>query len=105
MKGIVKKNFWGSDTFMVMLIIVFSLAILSLITLANPNVFLVDDNILQWEPIINKSFENLFSEGYIPYIDFYQYKMFNILDSGYYSVNNPIMLMSYVIGRFILHHA
>ncbi|NRW83808.1 hypothetical protein FHX28_003137 [Clostridium beijerinckii] len=39
MKGIVKKNFWGSDTFMVMLIIVFSLAILSLITLANPNVF------------------------------------------------------------------
>ncbi len=101
MKGIVKKNFLGSDTFMVMLIIVFSLTILSLITLANPNVFLVDDNILQWEPIINKSFENLFSEGYIPYIDFYQYKMFNILDSGYYSVNNPIMLMSYVIGRFI----
>lgn len=86
---------------MVVLIIIFSLAILSIITFGNHNVFLVDDNILQWEPIINKSFDNLFSEGYIPYIDFYQYKMFNILDCGYYSLNNPIMLIAYILRRFI----
>ncbi|MDR3598281.1 hypothetical protein [Clostridium sp.] len=100
-KSFVKKNFFCSDAFTVMLIIVFSIAILSLITFANPNVFLVDDNILQWEPIINRSFENLFSKGYIPYIDLYQYKMFNILDPGYYSLNNPIMLISYVLRRFV----
>ncbi|RII36120.1 hypothetical protein D2A34_01735 [Clostridium chromiireducens] len=100
-EGMVKKSFWGSDTFMFMLIIILSIVILSIITFANPNVFLVDDNILQWEPIINKSFENLFSKGYIPFIDFYQYKMFNILDPGYYSLNNPIMLISYVLRRFI----
>lgn len=97
----VAQKFFCSDIFMVVLIIVFSLVTLSIITFGNPNVFLVDDNILQWEPIINKSFDNLFSEGYIPYIDFYQYKMFNVLDCGYYSLNNPIMLIAYILGRFI----
>lgn len=66
--------------------------------------FELDDNRNQWLPILDKSFEQLFSTGRIPAVDFYQMKGLNILDSGYYSLLNPIMLVSYILRYSILEH-
>ena len=83
-------------------IFIFSILLMNVITMNNPNVFVADDNALQWEPIIKTSFDELFKTGHLPYIDFYQYKKMNLLDVGYYSLLNPFMLLSYIINKFLL---
>lgn len=83
-------------------IFIFSILLMNVITMNNPNVFVADDNALQWEPIIKTSFDELFKTGHLPYINFYQYKKMNLLDVGYYSLLNPFMLLSYIINKFLL---
>ena len=64
-----------------------------------------DDNINQWGPIVEKTFDTLFEEGYFPTIDYYQYKGFICIDEGVYGILNPIMFFCYLISKFVLSRA
>ena len=66
----------------------------------DPEVFLYDDNRLQWYPIIEKAYDNFFETGVMPTYDFFQMKGLAIAEPGYYAIVNPMMLISYMISHF-----
>lgn len=78
-----------------------SVLLMGMITENHPDVFVVDDNAMQWEPVIKKSFDYMFSRNEVPYVDFYQYKKMNLLGAGYYALLNPFMLLAYMINRYL----
>lgn len=61
--------------------------------------FLYDDNRNQWFPVMEKAYEQLFSEGTLPSFTFYLAKGLPIAEQGYYSILNPFMLLSYIIAH------
>ncbi len=63
--------------------------------------FLIDDNRYQWYPVIDQSYQTFFETGHMPQFNFYQFKGIEICDEGYYSLNNPIMLISYVLNVYV----
>ncbi len=63
--------------------------------------FLIDDNRTQWFPVIEKTYADLFETGTMPFYNFYLLKGLAIGEPGYYSVSNPLMLLSYVLANFI----
>lgn len=64
------------------------------------DIFLVDDNVCQWYPIIEKAYEQFFSTGHMPSYDFFQTKGLPIAYVGYYSLFNPLMMLSYALSHF-----
>ncbi len=85
----------------IILIIAYSLLIMGLMLFGNKDAFYVDDNIMQWGPVIQKAFDQIFSGEGIPYHNFYQYKGIDIFSSGYYGLYSPFMYISYIISRFL----
>ena len=65
----------------------------------NPNLFLYDDNASQWLPVINSIFDNFITTGKINYWNYYLMGGINILDTGIYSILNPIMFIAYLVFR------
>ena len=76
---------------MMIVIFVCSLILMGIVTRNNPDVFVVDDNAIQWEPLIEKSYDYMFEHHKVPYVDFYQYKKIDLLSAGYYALLNPLM--------------
>ena len=70
----------------------------------NPDAFYVDDNIMQWGPVIRQGFDQIFAGEGIPYWNFYQYKGLDIFSSGYYGFLNPFMYLSYCLSRFVFSY-
>lgn len=64
--------------------------------------FLVDDNRLQWYPVLEKAYENFFKTGEIYCYDFYQMKGMSIASQGYYGIMNPLMLIAYFIAHYVV---
>jgi hypothetical protein len=64
------------------------------------DVFLVDDNVCQWFPVIEKAYEQFLCSGHMPSYDFFQTKGLPIAYMGYYSLYNPLMLISYVLSHY-----
>lgn len=87
----------------VLVIVLYSILFFAVILSKNRSSLYVDDNILQWGPVINKAFDNIFSGKGIPYWNFYQYKGINIFSSGYYGLLNPFMYVSYSISHYLLN--
>ena len=87
----------------VLVIVLYSILFFAVILSKNRSSLYVDDNILQWGPVINKAFDNIFSGKGIPYWSFYQYKGINIFSSGYYGLLNPFMYVSYAISHYLLN--
>lgn len=87
----------------VLVIVLYSILFFTVILSKNRSSLYVDDNILQWGPVINKAFDNIFSGKGIPYWNFYQYKGINIFSSGYYGLLNPFMYVSYAISHYLLN--
>lgn len=87
----------------VLVIVLYSILFFAVILSKNRSSLYVDDNILQWGPVINKAFDNIFSGKGIPYWNFYQYKGINIFSSGYYGLLNPFMYGSYAISHYLLN--
>lgn len=87
----------------VLVIVLYSILFFAIILSKNRSSLYVDDNILQWGPVINKAFDNIFSGKGIPYWNFYQYKGINIFSSGYYGLLNPFMYVSYAISHYLLN--
>lgn len=87
----------------VLVIVLYSILFFAVILSKNRGSLYVDDNILQWGPVINKAFDNIFSGKGIPYWNFYQYKGINIFSSGYYGLLNPFMYVSYAISHYLLN--
>lgn len=87
----------------VLVIVLYSILFFAVILSKNRSSLYVDDNILQWGPVINKAFDNIFSGKGIPYWNFYQYKGINIFSSGYYGLLNPFMYVSYAISHYLLN--
>ena len=87
----------------VLVIVLYSILFFAVILSKNRSSLYVDDNILQWGPVINKAFDNIFSGKGIPYWNFYQYKGINIFSSGYYGLLNPFMYVSYAISHYPLN--
>lgn len=87
----------------VLVIVLYSILFFAVILSKNRSSLYVDDNILQWGPVINKAFDNIFSGKGIPYWNFYQYKGINIFSSGYYVLLNPFMYVSYAISHYLLN--
>ena len=65
------------------------------------DIFLLDDNICQWYPVTEKAYEHLFLTGSIPSYNFFLLNGFPIANMGYYSLYNPIMLISYLLERIL----
>ena len=72
--------------------------------MGNPDAFYVDDNIMQWGPVIRQGFDQIFAGEGIPYWNFYQYKGLDIFSSGYYGFLNPFMYLSYILSRFVFSY-
>lgn len=87
----------------VLVIVLYSILFFTIILSKNRSSLYVDDNILQWGPVINKAFDNIFSGKGIPYWNFYQYKGINIFSSGYYGLLNPFMYVSYAISHYLMN--
>lgn len=87
----------------VLVIVLYSILFFAVILSKNRSSLYVDDNILQWGPVINKAFDNIFSGKGIPYWNFYQYKGINIFSSGYYGLLNPFMYVSCAISHYLLN--
>lgn len=87
----------------VLVIVLYSILFFAIILSKNRSSLYVDDNILQWGPVINKAFDNIFSGNGIPYWNFYQYKGINIFSSGYYGLLNPFMYVSYAISHYLMN--
>lgn len=87
----------------VLVIVLYSILFFAVILSKNRSSLYVDDNILQWGPVINKAFDNIFSGKGMPYWNFYQYKGINIFSSGYYGLLNPFMYVSYAISHYLLN--
>ncbi|SDA10140.1 hypothetical protein SAMN02910447_00084 [Ruminococcus sp. YE71] len=62
--------------------------------------FLIDDNRTQWIYVIDRAYGDLFRTGKMPVYDFFQLKGFKVADPGYYSIMNPLMLVSYAVTHF-----
>ena len=84
-------------------IVIFALSILFFVIFnySNINSPMVDDNVFQWEPIIEKCFADIFDGRGIPYYNFYEYRGLDIFSTGYYGQLNPFMYIAYLISRFI----
>lgn len=67
----------------------------------NPDLFLYDDNISQWLPVINSTFDGFIKTGKINYWNYYLMGGINILDTGIYSILNPLMFMAYIIYQIV----
>lgn len=65
----------------------------------NPNLFLYDDNFSQWLPVINSTFDQFVHTGKINYWNYYLMGGINILETGIYSIVNPLMFLAYIIFR------
>lgn len=98
-----KKRIY-TEFIMVLCIFVSSIILLLLLTNLNPNIFYSDDNAIQWEPIMKGCFDRFFKTGEMPYIDFYQYKKMDVLGVGYYSINNPLMFVAYLVSKYIFDY-
>lgn len=61
--------------------------------------FLYDDNRTQWYPVIEKVYEQLFTDGTLPSYNFYLAKGLPIAEPGYYGILNPFMMLSYLIAH------
>lgn len=85
-------------------IIIYSIIIFYCLLFDNKDAFYVDDNIMQWGPVIRRGFDQIFAGRGIPYWNFYQYKGLDIFSSGYYGFLNPFMYVSYVIGRYVFNY-
>lgn len=83
-------------------IFLLSILLLGVMSGFKQQLFLIDDNLNQWHPIMEKAFETFFKTGRMPIYDFYQWKGLEIADQGYYSLFNPIMLISFALHKFIL---
>lgn len=66
--------------------------------------FLIDDNRTQWFPVLERAYSEFFASGKMPVYDFFQLKGFSIAEQGYYSIMNPLMMLSYVIAHFTPLH-
>ncbi len=67
----------------------------------DPEAFLIDDNRTQWFPVIERAYSDFFHTGHMPIYDFFQLKGFSIANPGYYSIMNPLMLVSYLLSHSI----
>lgn len=81
-----------------------SLLLLFLVIGKNPEVLLTDDNRVQWQPVIEKAYEDFLSNGRIYCYDFYQMRGMSVAKQGYYSVMNPFMLVSFVAAKLLPGH-
>ena len=82
-------------------LIIASAVIWCLLNHSNINSMMADDNLLQWEPMIETVFNRIFSEHEIPLYDFFNHKGLDIFSSGYYGQFNPFMYFSYAVSRFL----
>ena len=82
-------------------IIAVSVGLILMWTGGNGEAFLVDDNRLQWYPVLEKAYEKFFKTGEIYCYDFYQMKGMFIASQGYYGVMNPIILIAYAFAHFV----
>lgn len=81
-----------------------SLLFMCVVTRGNPEAFLVDDNRMQWYPVMERAYEELGSTGTICCYDLYQMKGMSIAKQGYYGVMNPFMLLSYIVAEILPGH-
>lgn len=87
---------WGA-----FLILVLSLVFICFLTGGNPEAFLVDDNRMQWYPVMERVYDEFGDTGRICCYDLYQMKGMSIAKQGYYGVMNPFMLLSYVAAKLL----
>ena len=91
-----------NDTSVIVLLVLLSAAVMALVSHFSAEAFLFDDNRNQWMPVMDKAYDSFFATGHMPNYDFYLAKGMEIADQGFYSLYNPIMLLSYVLYRFVL---
>ena len=78
-----------------------SVLVMMIISHFSTEAFIFDDNRNQWTPVINRAYDIFFSTGHMPNYSFFLAKGLEIADQGFYSLNNPIMLFSYILYRFV----
>lgn len=96
-----KLNVTKQCGFILDLAIIFTMIVLvfGFISNFNINIFLYDDNYTQWLPVINKTYDDLLTTGKFNIWEMHLMNGINILDTGIYSVLNPIMFVSYIIYK------
>lgn len=83
------------------LVVAASLLFVCFLTGGNPEAFLIDDNRMQWYPVMERAYGELGNGGRICCYDLYQMKGMSIAQQGYYGVMNPFMLLSYIASSLL----
>lgn len=85
----------------VILVLAASLLFVCFLTGGNTEAFLVDDNRMQWYPVMERAYRELANTGRICCYDLYQMKGMPIAQQGYYGIMNPFMLLSYIAASLL----
>lgn len=88
-------------SFEIICVIFLSIIVMFLNMGFNTHLFLVDDNLNQFYPVIKKSFDQFFKTGIFPVYDFFQQKGMIIADQGYYGQTNIVLFIAYLMEKFL----
>ncbi len=81
------------------LVFFISVVLLLLFSGFDSEAFLEDDVRTQFAPVYEEAYKEFFDNGRIPTYNFFQLKGFSVANEGYYSIMNPLMLLSYAIAH------
>lgn len=84
-----------------LLVLAASILFVCFLTGGNPEAFLIDDNRMQWYPVMERAYGELGNTGRICCYDLYQMKGMSIAQQGYYGIMNPFMLLSYIASSLL----
>lgn len=85
----------------ILLVILASALYVAVLAGGNPEAFLIDDNRMQWYPVMERAFEDFWTTGRIYCYDFYQMKGLSVVGQGYYGVMNPFILLSHTAVKLL----
>ncbi|MBO6205632.1 MAG: hypothetical protein J6O73_01715 [Lachnospiraceae bacterium] len=94
-KNMFEKMDWG-------IVAGFSILLMLIQMLFNGHAFLVDDNAIQFYPVIDKVYSSWLISGRLPFYDFFQMKGMIIGDEGYYCQTSILMFVSWFLTKSIL---
>ena len=86
------------------MLIVFGVSVLIMLiqTRFQSHIFLVDDNAVQFHPVIDQVYSSFMRSGRLAFYDFFQMKGMTIGDEGYYCQTNILMFLSWGLTKCIL---
>ena len=98
------KRIKGTSLAQLSVVLLFSLVAMLFMMGFDGHIFLRDDNMTEFYPIIDKSYNQFLRTGQYPVYDFFQQKGMIIADEGYYGQTNVLLFVSWLLNRYVFHN-